>query len=89
MNIKSIKCYIKAIFGFFEHGVYIPHVFRDEEKTKGIIIATDNSFRISDNYEHAKNEKVYKNALIIKSRCICCGKEDISWWNLDKGNYKE
>lgn len=90
MNLKIIKCYIKAVLGFFKHGVFIPHIFRDVDCKKSIIIATDDSFRVSDNYLHEPNETVYPDALLVTSRCICCGKETQRWyrepWRYDKGD---
>lgn len=80
MNFKSIKCYIIAIIEFFQHGSFIPHVYKDVESKKAIIIATENNFRVSENYEHVTNETVYPGALLVTSRCVCCGKEIKSWY---------
>ena len=78
--MKFMKCYFKALIGFFKHGVFVPHVFRDVECKKTIIIATENSFRASDNYRHEPNEYVYPEALLVTSRCIYCGKEEQRWY---------
>lgn len=76
--IGRIRCYGKAIWDLLTRGIWIPHVFRDEYE-KAIIIATDKSFRVSDNYQHTPEEKVYAPATLIRSKCIYCGKEELSW----------
>lgn len=58
-------------------------MYSDTEKIQGIVIAPENSFRVSDNYTHLDSEKVYPKATIIKSKCIYCGKEDISWYSAE------
>ena len=78
--MRIIKCYIKALIEFFKHGVFAPHVFRDIECKKTIIIATCDSFRASDNYRHEPNENVYPEALLVTSRCKYCGKETNRWY---------
>ena len=80
MNLKSIKCYIVALIDFFKHGCFVPHIYKDVECKKAIIIATEDSFRVSDNYEHTANESVYPGALLVTSKCVCCGKEMQSWY---------
>ena len=80
MNIKIVKCYIKAIIDFLKYGNFIPHRYKDVENKRTIIIATDDSFRTSDNFEHSADETVYPDALLVKSKCICCGKEMLSWY---------
>lgn len=76
--LKRCLCIAKAVRDFFRHGVWIPHVYRDTYE-KAIIIATDHNFRVSENYEHTADETVHKDAYLIRSRCIYCGKEDLSW----------
>lgn len=80
MNVRILKCYFIALIEFFKYGSFVPHTFRDVECKKTIIIATDDSFRVSDNYRHEENETVYSNALLVTSRCSCCGKEIQSWY---------
>lgn len=80
MGLKIFKCYVKAFMEFLQNGVFVPHTFRDVECKKTIIIATDDNFRISTNYQHAPNETVYPGALLVTSRCTCCGKEMQSWY---------
>ena len=91
--MKIIKCYIIAFVEFIMHGNFSPHVFRDVECKKTIIIATDDSFRVSENYIHNQNETVYPGALLITSRCVCCGKETQRWyrepWKYDKDDLWE
>lgn len=80
MGLKIFKCYIKALKEYFQHRVFIPHTFRDVECKKTNIIATNDNFRVSENYQHEPNETVYPGALLVTSRCICCGKEMQSWY---------
>lgn len=76
--VKRCFCYMQAVRGLLKHGIWVPHVYEDTyEKT--IIIATEHGFRVSQDYQHSSAEKVYKDAYLIKSRCIYCGKEDLSW----------
>lgn len=77
--VKSIKCYSRAVLDLIVHGVWIPHVYNEEDYEQCIIIATDHSFRVSSSLEHKIGEIVYPNACLIRSYCICCGKEDVSW----------
>lgn len=77
--MKKIKCFLIAIKDFICYGVWIRHLYADPEYSEGIVIASDTSFRISDNYAHNENERVYKNAIIEKCRCRYCNKEHISW----------
>ena len=74
----KVKCYGTALWSLLVHGIWVPHVFRDEYED-AIIIATDKSFRVSDNYEHTQDERVYAPATLIRSKCIYCGKQELSW----------
>ena len=58
--------------------MWCPHIYKEIGTDKGIVIATKNSFRISDNYLHNENETVHPRAIIIRSRCTCCGREELS-----------
>lgn len=80
MGLKIFKCYVKAFIDFLKYGSFVPHTFRDVECKEAIIIATDTSFRVSDNFLHESNEAVYPGALLVTSRCTCCGKEMQSWY---------
>lgn len=76
--MKRIKCCLKALKDLFKSGVWIPHVYRDSEEP-AIIIATAHGFRVSDSYVHTAGEMVYPDAILIRSRCIYCGVEHLSW----------
>lgn len=76
--LGKIRCYAVAIKDLITHGIWVPHIFRDEYED-AIIIATDKSFRVSDNYQHTPDEKVYAPATLIRSKCIHCGKVEYSW----------
>ena len=80
MKFKELKCNMKAIPFLIKTGVWIPHVYEEIETHKGIIIATDDSFRESTSLCHAENEKVYDDATISTMRCIYCGKEMKDWY---------
>ncbi len=79
--MKRIFCYLKAIPFFLKSGVWCPHVYHDESKETAIIISNDNGFRVSNNWLHGENERVHKNATLIRSKCIHCGKEELSWYD--------
>ncbi len=81
--MRKLICYLKAIPFFIRSGVWCPHRYKEESKETGIVIATDNSFRISDNFLHSNKEIVYPKATIIRSKCVHCGNEDISWYNTE------
>ena len=76
--LKRCICFIKAVRDLLKHGIWIPHVYKDTYE-KAIIIATDHSFRVAQDYQHVRGELVYKDAYLIRSRYIYCGKEDLSW----------
>lgn len=78
--MKRLLCYLKAIPFLLKSGVWCPHKYKEENKQKVIIIATDKGFRVSDNYEHNSNETVHPDATLVTSRCFCCGKEEYSWY---------
>jgi len=67
------------IADWLRYGISVRHLYREVSREPAIIIATETSFRVSDNYEHGPNEGVYPNACLIKSRCIRCGHEDVGW----------
>ena len=79
--MKRIICCIKAIPFFLKSGIWCPHIYKEYSKENAIIISTDSSFRVSDSYLHANCETVHPKATLIKNRCICCGKEDWSWFD--------
>lgn len=79
--IKRIFCWIKAIPFFFKSGVWCPHLYKEESRESVIIISSENSFRVSENYIHSHNETVHPKATLIKCRCAYCGKEELSWYD--------
>lgn len=76
--MKRLICFIRGIKTFFECGSYIPHIYSDTV-TEAIIGATENKFRVMDNYEHKKGETVYTKAALICSTCKTCGHKEYSW----------
>lgn len=86
MVIKCLMrtiCYIRAIKDLIRYGIWILHCYETIEEP-AIIVATESSFRVSDNLIHTPNEIVYPNAELITGRCIYCGKKELSWRNRDK-----
>ena len=83
MSFKRIKCFLKSIIDFIRYGAYMQHVFVEKEEP-AIIISTDTSFRVSDNFQHDSNETVHRNATLIRSTCKYCGYETLSWKDNDK-----
>lgn len=73
------RCYARAVLDLLLHWVWIPHVYEEVDYERCIIISTDRSFRVSRSLEHTVGETVHKDACLIRSRCIYCGKEDLSW----------
>lgn len=78
MLIKRIKCYLEAIKTYLKHGVWVPHVYRDTRE-KAIIVASRDSFRVSDSCWHIPGEQVYLDGCLIRSQCIYCGHKMLSW----------
>lgn len=81
--IGRIKCFIIAIIDLIRYRVYSPHFYTQTEEP-AIIIATDNSFRVSDNYQHTPNETVYPNSTLLHCKCKYCGHEMLSWIDNNK-----
>lgn len=81
--IGIFKCFIIAIIDYIKYGVYVPHLYTQSEEPV-IIIATDTSFRVSDNYQHTPEETVYPNATLLRCKCKYCGHETLSWINNNK-----
>ena len=77
--MKRIICWAKAIPFWIRSGVWCPHIYVEESREPAIIIANDKGFRVAQNYMHYHDETVYPKATLIRSRCECCGKEDLSW----------
>ena len=84
MIYKKIECLKIAISDYLKHGTWVQHLYEEVEETPAIIIATENSFRVSDNYQHEPNETVYPNATLIRCRCVRCGHEMFEWKNNNK-----
>lgn len=80
MGLKVIICYIKALKEFFRHGIFVPHVYRDISAKRTIIISTDTGFRVSRDWGHEPRETVHPNAILVTSKCTCCGKESHRWY---------
>lgn len=74
-----ILCYLKALLTFLCKGIWVVHMYGKSQYKKTTIIATNSSFRESDNYNHESNESVYKDAYLITNTCLCCGKKEYSW----------
>lgn len=82
MNFKRIKCFLIAVIDFFKYKSFMPqHIFVTEKEEPAIIIATDNSFRVSDNFQHSPEETVYPNATLIHCKCERCGYVTFLWKN--------
>ena len=79
--MKKIICYIKALPFFIKKGIWCPHVYKEYARENAIIISTDNGFRVSNNLLHTNKETVHPKAILIKSKCKCCGNEDWAWYD--------
>ena len=79
-KLKVLKCYVKALIEFCKYGVFVPHVYKDSSAERATIISTDTGFRVAKDWIHEPNEAVHHNALLVTSKCVCCGKEVQSWY---------
>jgi len=77
--MKRLRCYIKAIPLWLRTGLFVPHLY-EATTEDAIVIASVDSFRISDNYNHANDEVVFKDAVVERCKCVFCGHETLSWY---------
>lgn len=77
--MRRLICYMIFVFDWIRYGISVRHLYTEVSREPAIIIATDAGFRVSNNYEHSAEETVWPLACLIKSRCIRCGHEDLSW----------
>ena len=77
--MKRLLCYIKAIPLWLRTGYFVPHLYETTTED-AIIIATENSFRVADNYNHSKEETVYPKAVLERYKCVFCGHEELAWY---------
>lgn len=89
MGLKIFKCYVKAFIEFLQYGVFVPHTYKDDSTEIATIIATDNGFRVSNSWAHQPDETVHPNALLVTSKCKCCGKKMYSWYRNPRNYGKE
>ncbi len=68
---------------FILSGVWCPHVYAEESRETGIVTTTKTGFRVSDSLLHSANETVHPKATILKRKCVCCGCEDVSWYDTE------
>lgn len=79
-----IFCYLKASIDYFRYGVFIPHTYEEVSRETHIVIAGQNSFRVSNDFRHLPGECVHRNATVITSACKYCGKLEYSWFDGDE-----
>ena len=79
MGIKRIRCWLKAIPLWFRCGAWAPHLYKCTYE-KAIIIATDKSFRVSENVWHDYGETVYEDACLMTCTCQRCGHTQYGWY---------
>lgn len=84
--MRRLICYLKAIPFFLRSGIWCPHQYIEVSREPKIVISTDYGFRVSEDYKHELYEKVHPKATLIRSKCLCCGKEDVSWFD---GSYED
>ena len=77
--MKKLLCWIKAIPLWLRTGLFVPHLY-EATTEDAIVIASVDGFRVSDNYEHANDEVVFKNAVVERCKCVFCGHETITWY---------
>lgn len=74
----SIKCFFRGLWSFITIGEWISHLYIQAVKP-AIIISTPTGFRVSESYEHNRNETVHPNGGYIIGQCIYCGKICKAW----------
>ena len=84
--MKRIICWIKAIPLFLKCGAWCPHIYEEKTFIPSIIISHQYGFRVSDDYRHGSYETVHPKATLIVCKCLCCGKEELSWFD---GSYDD
>lgn len=77
--MKKLRCWLSAIPLWIRTGYFVPHLYECTHE-RAIIIATENGFRVADNYEHTPDETVYPNAVLERGKCVFCGHEELSWY---------
>lgn len=77
--MKRFKCWIKALPLWFKTGLFVPHLY-EATTEDAIIIASGNSFRVADNYNHSVDAVVYRNAVLERCKCVFCGHEELAWY---------
>lgn len=76
--MRRFICWLKAIPFLLRAGEWVPHSYNCQYDRK-IIISTQNSFRVSDNYQHTAGETVHKDACLITYTCKHCGHKTYGW----------
>lgn len=76
-----IRCFFESIKNLFKYRIWIRHLLINPEIKKGIVITTENGFRVSDSLTHGVNEQVHQNVYIETCTCKFCGKKISSWSN--------
>lgn len=79
--MRRMLCCIKAVPFYIRTGIWCPHVYEEVSRHKGIVMATEDGFRVSENLLHSERERVHPDATIVLCRCVSCGKEDLSWYD--------
>lgn len=77
--MKRLICWFKAIPLWLRSGYFVPHLYESTFED-AIIIATDHSFRVADNYNHSGDEVVYPHAVLERCKCVFCGHKTLSWY---------
>ncbi len=77
--MKRLRCWIKAIPLWLRTGLFVPHLYESTFED-AIIIASDNGFRVADNYNHSSDEVVYRNAVLERCQCVFCGHKTMAWY---------
>ena len=73
-------CWLKALPFFLRTGVWCPHLYKEAGIKKAMVAVGADYFRETRRLEHMPGERVYTNATIITDRCVCCGKENRTWY---------
>ena len=77
------KCFKRGISNWLDYGVYLPHIYIDNEKwTPTIIAANADGFRIIDSLVYdvrEDDEEIFLNAGYKECKCRDCGKKIIEW----------
>ena len=77
--MRKLVCWSKAIPLWLKTGIFASHCYESTAED-AIIIATEKSFRVANDYKHTPDETVYPHAVLERCKCMFCGHEELAWY---------